>query len=57
MGYKEDEGNRDIHLEQMSDEDILKRFVHQFRDRDLSEDEEKLALDTWERVYRKENAQ
>lgn len=33
MGYREDEGSRDIHLEQMSDEDILKRFVHQFRDR------------------------
>lgn len=55
MGYKDDEGSRNIHLEKMSDEDILKRFVHQFRDRDLSEDEEKLALATWEKVYRKEN--
>lgn len=57
MGYREDEGSRNIHLEQMSDEDILKRFVHQFRDRDLTEEEEKLALQTWDTVYRKENAQ
>lgn len=57
MGYREDEGSRNIHLEQMSDEDILKRFVHQFRDRDLTEEEEKLALQTWATVYRKENAQ
>ncbi len=57
MGYREDEGSRNIHLEQMSDEDILKRFVHQFRDRDLTEEEEKLALQTWNTVYRKENAQ
>lgn len=57
MGYREDEGSRDIHLEQMSDEDILKRFVHQFRDRDLSEEEEALSMAVWERVYRKENAQ
>ena len=57
MGYREDEGGRNIHLEQMSDEDILKRFVHQFRDRDLTEEEEKLALQTWDTVYRKENAQ
>lgn len=57
MGYREDEGIRNIRLEQMSDEDILKRFVHQFRDRDLTEEEEKLALQTWDTVYRKENAQ
>lgn len=57
MGYREDEGSRNIRLEQMSDEDILKRFVHQFRDRDLTEEEEKLALQTWDTVYRKENAQ
>lgn len=57
MGYREDEGSRNVHLEQMSDEDILKRFVHQFRDRDLTEEEEKLALQTWDTVYRKENAQ
>lgn len=57
MGYREDEGSRKIRLEQMSDEDILKRFVHQFRDRDLTEEEEKLALQTWDTVYRKENAQ
>lgn len=57
MGYREDEGSRNIHLEQMSDEDILKRFVHQFRDRDLTKEEEKLALQTWDTVYRKENAQ
>lgn len=57
MSYREDEGSRNIHLEQMSDEDILKRFVHQFRDRDLTEEEEKLALQTWDTVYRKENAQ
>lgn len=57
MGYREDEGRRNIRLEQMSDEDILKRFVHQFRDRDLTEEEEKLALQTWDTVYRKENAQ
>lgn len=57
MGYRKDEGSRDIRLEQMSDEDILKRFVHQFRDRDLTEEEEKLALQTWDTVYRKENAQ
>lgn len=56
-GYREDEGSRNIRLEQMSDEDILKRFVHQFRDRDLTEEEEKLALQTWDTVYRKENAQ
>lgn len=57
MGYREDEGSRNIRLEQMSDEDILKRFVHQFRDRDLTEEEEKLAFQTWNTVYRKENAQ
>lgn len=57
MGYREDEGSRNIRLEQMGDEDILKRFVHQFRDRDLTEEEEKLALQTWDTVYRKENAQ
>ena len=57
MGYREDEGSRNIRLEQMSDEDILKRFVHQFRDRDLTEEEERLALQTWDTVYRKENAQ
>lgn len=57
MGYREDEGSRNIRLEQMSDEDILKRFVHQFRDRDLTKEEEKLALQTWDTVYRKENAQ
>ena len=57
MGYREDEGSRNIRLEQMSDEDILKQFVHQFRDRDLTEEEEKLALQTWDTVYRKENAQ
>lgn len=57
MGYREDEGSRNIRLEQMSDEDILKRFVHQFRDRDLTEEEKKLALQTWDTVYRKENAQ
>ena len=57
MGYKEDSGNRHIHLEKMSDEDILKDFVHHFRDRDLTEEEEKLSLAIWDRVYRKENAQ
>ena len=41
----------------MSDEDILKDFVHHFRDRDLTEEEEKLSLAIWDRVYRKENAQ
>ena len=57
MGYKEDSGDRHIHLEKMSDEDILKDFVHHFRDRDLTEEEEKLSLAIWDRVYRKENAQ
>ena len=57
MGYKEDSGDRHIHLEKMSDEEILRDFVHHFRDRDLTEEEEKLSLAVWDRVYRKENAQ
>lgn len=51
MGFKDDEGTRDLHLEQMSDEEILKRFVKQFRETELTEDEEKLALSIWEKVY------
>ena len=54
MGYKEDEGSRDIHLEQMSDEDILKNFVKHFRETELTEEEEKLALSIWDKVYAKE---
>lgn len=55
MGYKEDSGDRSIELEQMSDQDIFKKFVHHFRDRDLSEEEETVAASVWEEVYRKEN--
>ncbi len=53
MGYLEDKGERKIEMEKMSDEDILKQFVHQFRDHDLTEEEEKLSQEIWERVYRK----
>ncbi len=56
MGYKEDSGDRNIELEQMSDQDIFKEFAHHFRDRDLNEEENALAVSAWEEVYRKENA-
>ena len=56
MGYKEDSGDRNIQLEQMSDQDIFKEFVHHFRDRDLNDEEEALSLSAWEEVYRKENS-
>ena len=55
MGYKEDNGERQIELEEMTDQDIFKKFVHHFRQTDLTEEEEKLALSVWEDVYKKEN--
>ena len=38
----------------MSDEDILKNFVKHFRETELTEEEEKLALSIWDKVYAKE---
>ena len=54
MGYKEDSGRRDIELEHMSDQDIFRVFVSEFRARELSDKEEALANVCWEAVYKKE---
>ncbi len=54
MGYKEDSGRRDIELEHMSDQDIFRAFVSEFRERELSDKEEALANVCWEAVYKKE---
>lgn len=54
MGYREDSGKRDIYLETMSDQDIFKKFVSQFRESGLTEDEEQLANQVWDAVYKKE---
>lgn len=56
MGYKDDDGERRIRLESMSDEDIFRAFVSHFREQELTEEEEKLSQEVWEEVYRKENA-
>lgn len=56
MGYREDSGNRDIHLETMSDQEIFKKFVSQFRETGLTDEEEALANDVWNAVYKKEAA-
>lgn len=56
MGYKDDDGERRIRLESMSDEDIFRAYVSHFREQELTEEEEKLSQEVWEEVYRKENA-
>ncbi len=56
MRYKDDDGERRIRLESMSDEDIFRAFVSHFREQELTEEEEKLSQEVWEEVYRKENA-
>lgn len=56
MGYKDDDGERRIRFESMSDEDIFRAFVSHFREQELTEEEEKLSQEVWEEVYRKENA-
>lgn len=56
MGYKDDDGERRIRFESMSDEDIFCAFVSHFREQELTEEEEKLSQEVWEEVYRKENA-
>lgn len=56
MGYKDDDGERGIRLESMSNEDIFRAFVSHFREQELTEEEEKLSQEVWEEVYRKENA-
>lgn len=43
MGYKDDDGERRIRLESMSDEDIFRAFVSHFREQELTEEEEKLS--------------
>ena len=47
-------GRRDIELEHMSDQDIFRAFVSEFRERELSDKEEALANVCWEAVYKKE---
>ena len=55
MGFKEDSGER-VAIDAMSDQDIFRAFVKQFRERELSEEEEIYVNGLWEKVYRKENA-
>lgn len=56
MGFKEDSGERNITVDTMSDQDIFRAFVKQFRERELSEEEEAYTNGLWEEVYKKENA-
>ncbi len=55
MGFKEDSGER-VAIDAMSDQDIFRAFVKQFRERELSEEEEIYVNGLWEEVYKKENA-
>ncbi len=55
MGFKEDNGERQIAVDTMTDQDIFRAFVEQFRERPLSDEEETYVNDLWEEVYRKEN--
>ncbi len=55
MGFKEDSGER-LAIDAMSDQDIFRAFVKEFRQWELTEEEEIYVNGLWEEVYRKENA-
>ncbi len=54
MGFKEDSGER-VAIDAMSDQDIFRAFVKEFRQRELSEEEEIYVNSLWDEVYKKEN--
>ncbi len=55
MGFKEDSGER-LAIDAMSDQDIFRAFVKEFRQWELTEEEEIYVNGLWEEAYRKENA-